>query len=462
MLKADISDVFARIMATYMVQMVLGLLIAAIFLYFSISYKRRFLRSWALSWFAFACYMVAMFLITEQMSRNQSVSLFYTLVSQVGVFLQLLFLLSGTHQFITKRRSVPVVFLMFTIAVVSVAVVSVLMFHDDPTAFNQRYALRYGLRTFLLGAGYMVAAWLVFFHRSFIKSFGQQLMAIFFLLFSFDQFYYCAIIVVNLSGGQMDIPSFFGVIDLMLIAMIGLGMVLWLLEDERDKLRKTNRELDSFLYSTSHDLRAPLASVLGIANIAKYEISDEKALQLFSMIENRAKKLDAVIGDILNLARSKKMELKIEPVDFNKLIEEVFSDVRVTAHQHNVELQYTQDPSNILFSDKNQLRIVLGNLVSNAVKYQNPDEPNPLVLVKFRKDARKISILISDNGIGIPEDSQSKIFEMFYRASLATEGTGLGLYIAKEATQKLGGEITFTSTEGKGTTFKIALPYLGK
>lgn len=202
--------------------------------------------------------------------------------------------------------------------------------------------------------------------------------------------------------------------------------------------------------------------MLGIANIAKYEVNDEKALQLFSMIENRAKKLDAVIGDILNLARSKKMELKIEPVDFNKIIEEVLNDVKVIAQQHNVELQYTQDSSNFLFSDKNQLRIVLGNLISNAVKYQNPDEPKPLVSVKFRKDARKISILVIDNGIGIPEDSQPKIFEMFYRASLATEGTGLGLYIAKEAVQKLGGEITFTSEEGKGTTFKIALPYLGK
>jgi signal transduction histidine kinase len=445
-----------------MVQLVLGLLVSAIFLYFSITYKRRFLRSWALSWLAFAVYMLAMFLITGQMSDQKPVHLLYTMLSQVSAFLQLLFLLSGTYQFITKRRPIPVVFLMFTIAVVSVAVVSVLMYHDDPAAFNQRYALRYGLRTFLLGSGYMVAAWLVFFNHSFIKSFGQQLMAIFFLLYSMDQFYYCAIIVVNLSGGQMDIPSFFGVIDLMLIAMIGLGMVLWLLEDERDKLRKTNRELDSFLYSTSHDLRAPLASVLGIANIAKYEVNDEKALQLFSMIENRAKKLDAVIGDILNLARSKKMELKIEPVDFNKIIEEVLNDVKVIAQQHNVELQYTQDSSNFLFSDKNQLRIVLGNLISNAVKYQNPDEPKPLVSVKFRKDARKISILVIDNGIGIPEDSQPKIFEMFYRASLATEGTGLGLYIAKEAVQKLGGEITFTSEEGKGTTFKIALPYLGK
>jgi signal transduction histidine kinase len=260
----------------------------------------------------------------------------------------------------------------------------------------------------------------------------------------------------------MEIPSFFGVIDLMLIAMIGLGMILWLLEDERDKLRKTNKELDSFLYSTSHDLRAPLASVLGIANIAKYEVSDEKALQLFSMIENRAKKLDAVIGDILNLARSKKMELKIEVVDLNRIIEEVFSDVKVTAQQNNVELKYQGEGNNFLNSDKNQLKIILGNLVSNAVKYQNPEEPNPIVEVKLRKDARKISILVSDNGIGIPEHSQPKIFEMFYRASLATEGTGLGLYIAKEAVQKLGGEITFTSEEGTGTTFKITLPYLGK
>jgi len=462
MLKADISDVFARIMATYMVQMVLGLLVAAIFLYFNVTYKRRFLRSWALSWLAFAFYMFAMFLITEQMSHKQPVSLGYTIVSQVCAFLQLLFLLSGTYQFVTKRKPVPVVFLMWTIAVVSVAIVSVLMYQDNPAAFNERYALRYGLRTLLLGIGYLIVAWVVFFNRSFIKSFGQQLMAVFFLLFSIDQLYYCTIIVVNLSGGRMEIPSFFGVIDLMLIAMIGLGMILWLLEDERDKLRKTNKELDSFLYSTSHDLRAPLASVLGIANIAKYEVSDEKALQLFSMIENRAKKLDAVIGDILNLARSKKMELKIEVVDFNRIIEEVFSDVKVTAQQNNVELKYQGEGNNFLNSDKNQLKIILGNLVSNAVKYQNPEEPNPIVEVKLRKDARKISILVSDNGIGIPEHSQPKIFEMFYRASLATEGTGLGLYIAKEAVQKLGGEITFTSEEGTGTTFKITLPYLGK
>jgi signal transduction histidine kinase len=462
MFKADITDVFARIMATYMVQMVLGLVVASIFLYFSVSYKRRFLRSWALSWLAFAFYMLGMFFTTWQMGDKQPVNIGFTMLSQTAAFLQILFLLSGTFQFIKKRRPVPVVFIMWAVVIVSVAIVSVLLFHNDPTAFNQRYALRYGLRTFLLGSGYLLAAWLVFFNRSFVTSFGQQVMAIFFFLFSLDQFYYFTIILVNLIGGKMDIPSFFGVIDMMLIAFIGLGMILWLLEDEREKLRKTNKELDSFLYSTSHDLRAPLASVLGIANIAKYEVSDDKALQLFKMIESRAKKLDAVIGDILNLARSKKMELKMEQVDFNKVIEEIYSDVKVTAQQHNVELKYQADSGHFFSSDKNQIKIILGNLISNAVKYQNPDEPHPYVEVKLRKDARRITITIADNGIGIPEDSQPKIFEMFYRASLATEGTGLGLYIAKEAVQKLGGEITFTSDEGQGTTFKITLPYFSK
>lgn len=389
---------------------------------------------------------------------GQPAKLFIAILSQSGAFLQVVWLLGGTLELITNTKLSKQKIALITCLTLLVAIVTASLFHNDPSAFQLRYLLRYGLRELLATISYLAVSIIVWRNPTFTKGLGQKMLAINFFLFSAQQFFYLSIVLTNVFGGRAEMPSFFGLFDVLLVALIAMSMVMWLLEDEREKLRSTNHELDSFLYSTSHDLRAPLASILGLTNIARHDIADETAKSMFGMIEERAKKLDLVIEDILNLARSKKKELVFERIDFGKFLQEVVNDVKFTKGATDIRLIYQEHKANWLVSDRSQLKIILGNLLSNAVKYHNTQQADPFIEVTFQTEEKRVVISVIDNGQGIPGESQSRIFEMFYRASANTEGTGLGLYITKEAVSKLQGEIRFTSKEGTGTTFTVSLP----
>jgi signal transduction histidine kinase len=260
-----------------------------------------------------------------------------------------------------------------------------------------------------------------------------------------------------LGTNIVDLDSLYGAFDVLLISLMGMGMVMWFLEDERENLNKENKELDSFLSSTSHDLRTPIASILGLTYLGKIELQEEKARSFMGMIEERIKKLDLIIGDILSLSRSKKIDLKIEELDFGRLLDETMTDIRFNKGVSAIRLEYPHDPSHVFRSDYNQMKIILNNLMANAVKYHNIDQPNPYIRVSFKRMRNVVEIAVKDNGRGIAKENIPKIFDMYYRASPGTEGTGLGLYIVQEALIKIKGIVLVDSELGKGSTFKIVL-----
>jgi signal transduction histidine kinase len=282
-------------------------------------------------------------------------------------------------------------------------------------------------------------------------------MLISFLSYGIAYLYYSILGLLLLAGVSVSFPFFFGTLELTLICIIGLSMVIWLLEDERQRISKVNKELDSFLYSTSHDLRAPIASILGLTNLARLEIKDPTSKEFMKMIDDRVKKLDSVIGDILTLSRSKKVEIKMESIDFSELLKETTNELKFNEGASNINLIYEPNTVNIFWTDKAQMKIVLSNLIGNAVKYHNLNQPNPFIGVTFKRNNKVVEIAIEDNGLGIAKESLPKIFDMFYRATSTADGTGLGLYIVKEALSKINGTIRVTSEEGKGTVFTIAL-----
>ena len=176
-----------------------------------------------------------------------------------------------------------------------------------------------------------------------------------------------------------------------------------------------------------------------------------------NMIEERIRKLDLVIGDILSLSRSKKVDIRFEQLDFAKLLDETIADIKFNKGVSAIQLDYQEGPNDVFHSDYNQIKIILNNLMSNAVKYHNLDQPNPYIRVTFKRVKNVVEISIEDNGQGISTENIPKIFDMFYRASPTTEGTGLGLYIVQEALAKINGIITVESELGKGSTFKVVL-----
>ncbi|RKR12045.1 phospho-acceptor domain-containing protein [Flavobacterium sp. 90] len=230
-------------------------------------------------------------------------------------------------------------------------------------------------------------------------------------------------------------------------------------ETENKELRTANYELDRFVYSTSHDLRAPLNSMLGLIEIAKDDTNEELTLEHLKMLNTSAKKLDSFICDILDYSRNSRMEVEMTQINFAELLKDVTQNLKFIGNNNRtVEFKIEITGETSIYSDKNRLITIFSNLISNAIRYQNPKIPNPFVSIKVDTSQTEINIEIEDNGIGIDKESQTKIFNMFYRVSHESVGSGLGLYIVKEAINKLNGEIKVQSEKGTGTTFLIKIP----
>jgi PAS domain S-box-containing protein len=226
------------------------------------------------------------------------------------------------------------------------------------------------------------------------------------------------------------------------------------------ELRKTNAELDRFVYSVSHDLRAPLCSILGIVEVTEEEVTDEFTRENLSHIKQGVKRLDTFIHDILDYSRNSRTEIKSAPVCFGDMISEITQDIM---YMNNAGGKIPQISISVhepvsFQSDVSRMKMVLNNLLANAIRYADPAKKNIEVYVKVNVDDAGAVIEISDNGIGIPEQFHTKVFEMFFRVSEKSVGSGLGLYIVKEAVEKLNGTIDLASQPGTGTTFRITLP----
>jgi len=224
------------------------------------------------------------------------------------------------------------------------------------------------------------------------------------------------------------------------------------------ELIKANRELDNFVYRTSHDLMAPLKSLLGLMGVAKMETSDKQQINYIKMMEERVHKLEEFITSIMAYSTNVNARVTYELVEMELLLKEILQDLKYYDNSEMVRFEYQiEENSEVINLDRNRLKIVLSNLINNAYKYYDPkkEDPNVMIMVKRHKDS--INILVEDNGLGINAERIDKIFNMFYRASETSKGSGLGLYIVKEAVEKMDGNISVTSEKGKGTRFLIEL-----
>jgi signal transduction histidine kinase len=229
-----------------------------------------------------------------------------------------------------------------------------------------------------------------------------------------------------------------------------------MLATKNKELKKTNSELDRFVYSVSHDLRSPLLSINGIIDILKQkETLSDSGNQLLQMIINSIDRLDNSIVEILDYSRNARFDVEHVELDLNDILQEITTDLQ---HLAPVTFNIQFETSAIIISDKFRLITILKNTISNAVKYRKNNQPDCFVNIKVSKEDNYTIIHIEDNGIGISEKSLPKIFDMFYRATSSVAGTGLGLYICKEMITKLGGTITLDSKLGEGTSVAIRIP----
>lgn len=222
------------------------------------------------------------------------------------------------------------------------------------------------------------------------------------------------------------------------------------------QLAKTNEELDRFVYSASHDMRAPLSSLLGLINISEKTTNPEELHSYLQMMKGRIRTMEGFIREVTDYSRNTRLDLTLEETDLDELIRGVAQNLADVTGKVRIEINLTEKI--VLLTDPSRLKVILNNLLSNAYKYHRLDQADPYIAFSAYKSDNSVVIKIADNGMGIEPDYHSKIFDMFFRASTKSEGSGLGLYIVKETLQKMGGTIWIESTPGEGSVFTFAIP----
>lgn len=228
------------------------------------------------------------------------------------------------------------------------------------------------------------------------------------------------------------------------------------LKNKVQELERTNDELNKFVYSTSHDLRSPLVSIMGVLNLAKMEKSVDDPNGYMGMIETCVSKMDLFILKVIEYYRSNRVDEIIEAINLKSLCDEIIELCRMQNPAINFDVTINQERE--FYSDVFRLSVILNNLMSNAVKYQKPNEVNPAVKLTIDVHEKEAIIVIKDNGVGIIEDHLNNIFKMFFRSTSTATGLGIGLHIVKEALTRIGGDISVESIFGLGTSFSLRVP----
>lgn len=231
-----------------------------------------------------------------------------------------------------------------------------------------------------------------------------------------------------------------------------------ILQEKNQALKKANEELDRFVYSASHDLRAPLASTLGLINVTRISQDEEDKLQYLDMMEQSLNKMDKTIQDITDYSRNARLQIESEEIHFESILDDVLQRLKYLKHVDDVKINIHIEGEETFYTDKMRLYVILINLISNAIKYLRYDESDPYIDIRIQVDKQTARILVEDNGIGIDEAHLDKIFGMFFQAARESSGSGLGLFIVKESINKLKGSIRVRSELKKGSCFEIILP----
>ncbi|MCU0400758.1 MAG: hybrid sensor histidine kinase/response regulator [Algoriphagus sp.] len=230
------------------------------------------------------------------------------------------------------------------------------------------------------------------------------------------------------------------------------------LKEKNLKLKKLHSEMNQFVYSLSHELRGPLMSISGVSKLAKMEVSDSSVLEYFDMIDTATGKLDDFIYKMLDFYRSTKIDHKVTEIHFHDVVSQQMSAYREKFDLSNFHIEVQVNQKTPFFSDDSKIRVILNNLFSNAVQFQK-SQPGPkrISLTVDVFDNQSV-ITLEDNGIGIEERHRNDVFNLFSRATQRNVGTGLGLYMVKEAVEQMGGKIHLESQIHEGTTVTVTLP----
>jgi signal transduction histidine kinase len=296
-----------------------------------------------------------------------------------------------------------------------------------------------------------------------VFGYRERWMGIGFTLLSFILFMTAILQPTNFHPNDRH---FYLIINFLIVLVIGILILIFFdrlvnnseknILQKNKELMKANAELDRFVYSASHDLRAPLTSLAGLIHLAQRDKAD--APTYLALMAERLKVMDNYIKDIVEYSRNTRLEVSFSKIKLRPVIEEVVNTLKYSTDTSKVRIEIKLEDGLKIKTDESRLRVILNNLIGNAFKYQDLSKSNPYLKVQAAIQDNQCFITIEDNGIGIKPEHHIKVFEMFYRANDSAAGSGLGLYIARETADKLKGKISFESAYGLGTTFTVSIP----
>ena len=223
------------------------------------------------------------------------------------------------------------------------------------------------------------------------------------------------------------------------------------------ELNTRNEELNNFVYKVSHDLRGPLSSIEGLINIIRLNKQDDTLKKYIELIHNRVRKLDDFIRDVLSHSRNINKKIDIGYINFKNIVDDCLDELSYLPGSDKLEKIIEVDGVDF-YNDKIRIYEIFRNLLSNAIKYSDQNKKHPFIKIMIKCTFEYAHIEVLDNGTGIETKNKTSIFDMFYRGTEKSDGSGIGLYIVKQAVHKLDGTISVESELEKGTTFYLTIP----
>ena len=224
------------------------------------------------------------------------------------------------------------------------------------------------------------------------------------------------------------------------------------------KLSSLNEELDTFLYHSAHDLRRPLTNILGLLELAKMSEHSSETAEIFTYLNQTVLGMDSMLRKLISLSGMAEDKTVLERITFPELLTEIKNHLaRLIEEKKVLWLEEIEDNLDFV-SKKEPIRAILLNLIENSLIFARPE--GAFVRILVRKEGKNLYISVEDNGIGIIEDYHQKVFQMFFRGNILSQGNGLGLYIVRKAVEQLQGYVFLESQAEKGSRFSVKIPYV--
>lgn len=220
------------------------------------------------------------------------------------------------------------------------------------------------------------------------------------------------------------------------------------------ELSKINLELDNFVYSASHDLKAPLNNLEGLIALLQPSTKEESNQdEIINLLGKSVGRFKEVVNDMTLIAQTAKDNYNIHNIDFPVLLNQIKSDLNHLINSTGTILNLDLQVKNFEYPRK-EIRSILFNLISNGIKYRSPDRP-PIIIIRTKFSHEEIILEVEDNGSGIEEKYMPELFDKYFRINTTVEGSGLGLFIVKRMVENRGGRIEVTSKFEKGSRFSV-------